>query len=142
MGFTLVELLIAFAVLVTAVAGILLSYLRCMELNEVARCATLSNEEARQRMETVKATAFDQIKALYDRAAFATPGIDGRGVIYVDDTNPVLLQVIVSVTWRQKNGRVYGEDANLNGVLDIGEDLNGNAVLDSPVQLVSSIYRR
>jgi Tfp pilus assembly protein PilV len=141
-GLTLIELLISFAVLVTAVSGILLSYLRCLELNEIARNLTLSTELARARMETVKSTTFDQIKLTYDLTNFPTPGMNGRGAIYVNDANPDLLQIIVSVSWQQKNGRIYGEDKNLNGVLNVGEDTNGNSLLDSPVQLVSSIYRR
>jgi len=47
-----------------------------------------------------------------------------------------LLEVIITVCWRQSDGRLFGEDANLNGVLDTGEDtLTVNNRLDSPAQL-------
>jgi hypothetical protein len=37
---------------------------------------------------------------------------------------------------------VYGEDKDLDGVLDAGEDLNGNGKLDAPVQIVDRIFQR
>jgi len=52
-----------------------------------------------------------------------------------------LLQATVSVCWRQKN-RVIGEDKNLNGALDAGEDANGNKIIDSPVELTTLIVNR
>jgi hypothetical protein len=63
------------------------------------------------------------------------------GVVYINDTNPELLQATVSVCWRQKN-RVIGEDKNLNGALDAGEDANGNKIIDSPVELTTLIVNR
>jgi len=63
------------------------------------------------------------------------------GVVYVDDTNPELLEVTVSVCWQQVL-RVIGEDKNLNGVLDAGEDTNGNGKIDSSVQLVTRIVNK
>ncbi|MBI5554451.1 MAG: prepilin-type N-terminal cleavage/methylation domain-containing protein [Elusimicrobia bacterium] len=45
-----------------------------------------------------------------------------------------LLEVVITVCWRAKDGRIIGEDTNLNGVLDAGEDMNANSELDSPVK--------
>ena len=59
----------------------------------------------------------------------------------VDDSNPELLKVTISVCWR-KNNRVFGEDANFDGLLTPAEDTNNNGIIDSPVQLVTLIANR
>jgi len=141
-GFTLIELLVASAILIAAVSGILLSYLRCLELNEVSRNSSLAVKMAQSRLEQIKAANYTDIKPNFDDVAFAITGLDGRGVSYVDDATADLLRVTVSVCWRQKNGRVFGEDINMNGQLDAGEDASGNGILDSPVQLTSRIFER
>ena len=33
-----------------------------------------------------------------------------------------------------------GEDTNINGALNAGEDANGNGVLDSPVEMTTYIF--
>lgn len=141
-GFTLVELMIAVMILVGAVAGILLSYLRCLELNEISRCSSRALQAANSRMEQVKSTAFNQIKPNFHLNTYTVSGLNAGGVSYVDDSNPDLLLVTTSVCWRLSNGRMFGEDLNLDGQLQAGEDQNGNGILDSPVQIVNAIFRR
>lgn len=141
-GFTLIELLIAMAIMVITISGILMSYLRCLELNEISKNSMVALQAAASRMEQVKSTAFAQIKANFNNVPFAVTGLNAMGTSYVDDSDPELLQVVVSVSWRQKNGRLFGEDANLNGQIDAGEDGNGNGILDSPVQLMDAIFQR
>jgi len=47
-----------------------------------------------------------------------------------------LLDIIITVCWRQPDGRIFGEDANLDGNWTIAEDtLVSNGRLDSPAQL-------
>ncbi len=53
-----------------------------------------------------------------------------------------LLKIKVTCCWKEKGGRIIGEDKNLNGQLDIGEDINGNGELDSPVKLVTYIANK
>ena len=55
--------------------------------------------------------------------------------------NPMLLDLYISACW-QSRGRRIGEDANCNGTLDAGEDLNGNGLLNSPVMLSTRISTR
>jgi len=141
-AFTLVELMFASAIMIVTVTGILMSYLRCLELNEMTKNSALALKAATTRMETVKSTAFDQIKATYHNAAFGVVGLNGMGNIYVDDSVSDLLQVSVSISWRLRNGRLYGEDTDLDGQLDAGEDSNGNGILDAPVQLVSAVFEK
>jgi len=141
-AFTLVELMFASAIMIVTVTGILMSYLRCLELHEMTKNSALALKAATTRMETVKSTAFDQIKATYHNAAFGVVGLNGMGNIYVDDSVSDLLQVSVSISWRLRNGRLYGEDTDLDGQLDAGEDSNGNGILDAPVQLVSAVFEK
>jgi hypothetical protein len=46
-----------------------------------------------------------------------------------------LLEIVITVCWHQPNGRMFGEDANLDGNWTIAEDTNGNGQFDSPAQL-------
>ncbi|MFQ5680575.1 MAG: kelch repeat-containing protein [Candidatus Omnitrophota bacterium] len=54
----------------------------------------------------------------------------------------------ITVSWRQGNGRIVGEDngANggtaLDGIINGSEDVNGNGILDSPVHLSARIGQR
>ncbi len=141
-GATLVEVLVTSAILAVAVTGILMSYLNCMELTEVARNMSQAVHLAETRMEQIRSTTYAAIKAAYDNVGFSVSGLNGYGVSYVDDTAGDILKITVVVCWKQKNGRVYGEDENLDGVLNVGEDENSNGRLDSPVMLVGRLYER
>ena len=47
-----------------------------------------------------------------------------------------LLEVLISISWRQPDGRVFGEDTNLDGIWNATtEDPNNNGRYDSPAQL-------
>ncbi|HSV43529.1 MAG TPA: type II secretion system protein [Candidatus Bathyarchaeia archaeon] len=141
-GATLVEVLVTAAILAVAVTGILMSYLQCMELTEVAKNMSRAVQAAQTRMEQIRSTPYTTIKATYDNIGFSVSGLNGYGASFVNDTAGDLLEIRVVVCWKQKNGRVYGEDANLNGLLNVGEDENSNGVLDSPVMLVARLYER
>lgn len=83
--------------------------------------------------------------------SFVFVGGTGSGFIYIDNTDPELLEIEVVMSWVSKKGipipnvvveadkqkyrRVVGEDQNLNGVLDAGEDVNGNGKIDSSIVL-------
>lgn len=141
-AFTLPELLIATVVFVLTFVGILLSYLRCMELNELSRNSSLAVAAVKSRMEDIKNTDFVNILNTYDKVAFSANGINGQGVSYVEDvaTDPKLLKVTISFSWKQKSGLLVGEDDDLDGQLDAGEDKNVNNILDSITQVVSYVY--
>ena len=141
-GLTLPELMVAGVVMILTISGILISYLRCLELSEISKNMTFAVEAVKSKIEQIRSTPFNQIKITYDTISFTAPSLNGLGVSYVNDNNPQLLQVTVSFCWKQSNGRIYGEDKNLNGVINAGEDTNANGILDSPVELVSYIYDR
>ncbi|MCC6758040.1 MAG: type II secretion system protein [Candidatus Omnitrophica bacterium] len=141
-GFTLVELIISAAIMAAVIAGILVSYIRCMELNEASQNKSMALKAARSRMEAIKGSDYDNLVANYNGAIFDVTGFVGKGVSYVTVLDAKNTRVIVSVSWRQKNGRVYGEDKNLNGVLGAGEDGNADNMLNSPVDITTRIYKR
>ena len=141
-GFTLVELVVAAGILVVAITGILISYVRCMELNEVSKNMSLCLQSAESKLSEIKSTDFTLVKTTFHQISFNVSGIDAKGVSYVDDSDPELLEVVVSISWQQKNGRIFGDDANLNGTIESGEDSDGNFMLDSPVQLTTYIFDR
>lgn len=140
-GVTLPEIMIATVVFSIAFIGLLTTYLRCAELNDQARNMSMATTAAKSRMEQIKNTAFNQIVANHHNNSWATTTpANGYGFSYVDDTVSDLLEIRVSICWQNKDGRIIGEDTNLNGVLNAGEDVNGNGMIDSSVQLVSYIF--
>jgi|SRR6185503_1846383 len=132
-GFTLPEILIAVALLTVIFSGVILTYFRCMELNEISANTSTAVLAAKSKIAEMETTAFNSVDATYNNVPFAVTGLDGMGVSYVDDSTPGILTITTVVGWRQSNGRVFGEDTNLNGQLNGSEDLNGNNRLDSIV---------
>ncbi len=139
---TLPELLVAVAIFVLAFAGIVVSYIACLDLNEISKNSSIAVHAVKDRIEEIKNRPFDQIKAIYHNVSFTTAGLNGKGISYVDDSSPCLLLITVSFSWRQRNGRIIGEDLNLNGQLNAGEDKNNNGMLDSLVEVATRIFKR
>jgi len=141
-GFTLVEVLLATAILASAISAILMTYYSCFVLISTSKNINITTNAAMGLMEEIKNSTFNRIVNDYNGLNFIVNDIpQSMGVVYVDDENPELLQVTISVCWRQGN-RVIGEDTNLNGQLDAGEVDNGNNIIDSPVQIVTIIANR
>ena len=139
-GFTLVELLVASAILIITIVGILISYIRSLELAEMSRNSSVAINASRSQIEQMKNTDFTLVSTNFNNVTFTVPGFSGMGVSYVTAVSANLAQVTATFCWRQRNGRVVGEDKDLDGVVDAGEDANGNGRLDSPTQIISDIY--
>ena len=139
-GMTLVEIMVSTCVFLMAVVGILYSFVKCIELNEIGRESTIAVVGVKNKLEEIKSVNISSIFTTYDNTTFTITGLNGKGVIYVDNSNSRLLEVKVVFCWRLMGGRIVGEDTNLNGVLDTGEDKNGNGQIDSNVQIVTRIY--
>jgi len=140
-GFTLVELLVSTLILMVVIVSLLVSYIRCLELTELSKNMASAINVSRSRMEQIKNTDFDQVATNYNNVSFTSANFNGRGVSYITTVNPDLVQVTITFCWRQTNGRIIGEDQDLDGLVSAGEDMNGNGILDSTVQLVNYIYR-
>lgn len=146
-GFTLLELMFAVAVLVTAIAGMVRLFVYTSTAADIAGRKTIAVSEAQSKLEEIRNTDYDLVAANYSSSG--TPGntfdlnlIDGKGIIYIDSSNAELLVLEVVVSWNNKYDRVIGEDQDLDGVLDAGEDTNGNGKLDSSVELITYLTRR
>ena len=139
-GFTLMELMIATLIISLVFIGIVLCFVRCMELSELARNSSNAVLASKSRLAEIENTAFNQIVNTYNNVTFTTPGLNGIGTTTVDGTNPDLLIVTVTFCWKQKNGRMIGEDADLNGQMLGSEDTDGDGIFDAPVKLVTAIY--
>jgi type II secretory pathway pseudopilin PulG len=156
-GLTLIEVLLAAGILAFCLSGLLLSYVNLFILMDLARDFTYANNALQAQMEGIKNTVFANLTAL-NNTNFAVTGnnssdIIGTGVIGVFDVNDPfrntnttyadLKRVRIVISFRSR-ARIIGEDKNLNGILDAGEDdpgygVNGTGRLDSPVEAVTII---
>jgi len=113
-GFTLSELLLAAAILVFVLAGLLALFLNCMVLNDANRNLTLATSHAEYVMEEIKNTAFTSIKSKIDNGDWDwnTTTIGSKGLTALNnesiDTNATStdpLDVTVTVIWKDRNAR-------------------------------------
>ena len=143
-GFTLLEIVISLGVLAVAVLGVLAAYNASLTLGRESQGYLLATEAAQAKLEELRKHDWDTMVADYSLGGaqgntFVPNGMAGTGVGTITFLTPVvtgLREVRVVVCWREKT-RIFGEDADLDGVVDAGEDLNGNSVLDSPVELLA-----
>jgi len=164
-GFTIAEVLLAIAILGFALCGILATYLACFNLASISKNTNIAASAAQGIIEQIRATPFTSLSdtqpqielggSFYNFThasgnrwylTFTVNNMPGNmGVAYVDIDNastPEIITATVSVCWTQGN-KIIGEDLNLSGgVPDSGEDLNGNGLIDSPVELVTQISNR
>ena len=144
-GFTLLELMIAVSVLIVALVGLLGVFAHMISLNENSSKLTLAVAGCQAKLEEMRNANFSSLYATYNAANFNPAGFssgEAKGAISINNSNPNLLQVFVSVSWRTRSNRVIGEDRNLNGALDAGEDSNANGRLDSPAGITTLIGQR
>jgi len=141
-GFTLMEVLFAAGILASAVSAILLTYYSCFALINTSKNMNIATNAAMGLMEDIRSSPFSRLIDDYNGTNFIVNAIpESRGVVYIDDANPELLEVAINICWRQGN-RIIGEDSDLDGILDAGEDRNSNGIIDSPVQLSTRITNR
>lgn len=146
-GFTLVEVMIAIGITMFALVGLFETFVYSQALSELSRNKTIAISEVQGQIETIHQQDFDDVRnrnvaAVDPDETFHPNQLTGRGTIYIDEIHNDLLEIKVLVCWRDKFGRIIGEDVNLNGVLDGGEDQDGNGELDSPVSMTTVISRR
>ena len=142
-SFALMEVMIAAAILVIVLVGLLAVYSGCFSLNERARNSTIAMNGIQEKLEEIRNCDFSQILTDYSSGdTFTIERLDGLGVIYINSGDPDLLNITISVSWRQKGGRIIGEDTDLDGEIDVGEDVNTNGILDSPAMVTTLMAER
>jgi prepilin-type N-terminal cleavage/methylation domain-containing protein len=147
-GFTLIEVLLTVTILGISVCGILLTYVNMFMLSDLSRDMTLATNALQARMEEIKREDFETLSSLhgtpFDLSGFSANNAKGRVEVYdvTLRTPPTeTLKRIRLVACFRTRGRLLGEDSNLDGAFDAGEDLNGNGRMDGPVELVTIIAR-
>jgi len=140
-GFTLVELLVTFTLLAFCLCGVLLTYINMLLFSDLSRDLTLVTNAMQAEMERIKRTSFDSIV----NGNFEVQGFDSddaEGVIEVTNTlysDQKLVRIVVC--FRSRN-RVVGEDKDLDGILDTGEDMPPyEGRIDSPAEMVTLVSR-
>ena len=114
-GFTLVELLLAAAILAYALSAILASFINTVALNETSRNLSTATTHAEYVLEEIRNTTFASIATNINAGNWNwnTATISGNGLtalnnesIAVTVSGTTLLDVIVTVTWRDLKSRV------------------------------------
>ena len=144
-GFTLLELMIAAAILVVAIVGLLATFTGFLSLNENSRNVSLAIAACQDKTEEIRDSDFSALYSTYSSTNFEPDGFpvaDAEGNVYIDNTDPNLFEICVSVSWREHSNRIIGEDVDLDGELDIGEDLNSDGRLSSPAEIVTLMGAR
>lgn len=159
-GFSLVEVMVCIAILASLFVGVISLNIYCLDLIETARNITIASNTARTQIEEIKNMGFDDIRSTYVAAAGGASqsvllnspvSVDGVMRVEATDVNGSdqnLLDLRVVVCWRQRGGRIVGEDNGagggiaLDGILNGTEDVNGDGELNSPVELTSAIMKR
>lgn len=162
-SFTLVEVLTALAILAFSCAGLLLLSINIVILNDTNRNTTIAYNAIQTKMEEIKNAGFSCVFTSYPSPCtapastcpcgctscfcngntFDLEGISqGKGRIEISEEAPNLKKVRIVASFRiQSRNRIIGEDIDLDGILDSGEDANTNDQLDSPVELITLMVK-
>jgi prepilin-type N-terminal cleavage/methylation domain-containing protein len=142
-AFTLVELMVAVAMLSIVIVGMAKLFIYTSVLADTTANSSIVIAEMQSKLEEIRNAEFDDIAVNYTDGTFAFEDVTGTGFISLSTANTELLLIEISGSWRNKYGRVIGEDQNLDGVLDLAsEDSDGDGKVDSPVTITSMITRR
>jgi len=126
-GFSLVEVLVTFAILAFCLTGLLATYVSLFYLSDLARDTSLAVNAVQAKMEEIKNAGFDTITAYngsFDITGFTSA--DAQGVVQAADVGADLLRVRIVACFKSRG-------------LTIGNDINNCA--SSPVEAVTLIAR-
>lgn len=153
-GLSLMEVLIAIFILVAALGALATIYPGIFRGVNLDAQSLKAWQIAQEEIETLKNTSFDTLYSVsYNPQdaptvnAFSTGDVSIKGFYYVqqmlDKDNNVLLDLVrleVVICFRTGNS-VVGEDTNLNGVFDAGEDTDSNGKVSSGVRLTTLVFK-
>lgn len=144
---TLVEVLLSAIIFLIAITGVVGIFYGMFVFTDVLRMSTKAIVAINSKMEEIRKSGFDNLDS-YNGEVFELTGFspgESKGRVEVRDisgyTDFKEVRIVASFKCR---GRVIGEDKNLNGVLDAGEDstVYGEADrLDSPVEIITLMTR-
>ncbi len=155
---SLVEVLIGTAVLVTGGGALLLGMHYALIQSDYLSHAQIAIQAAQGELERLTGEDFS---TLATGGAYAGARQTGQRVAINNAELPggtlgvqikafpagtpfstaTLLDLSVAACWASRSRRI-GEDRNCNGVLDAGEDANGNGWIDSPATVSTRLARQ
>ncbi|MBN1870751.1 MAG: type II secretion system protein [Candidatus Omnitrophica bacterium] len=151
-GFTLVELLLAVLILGFTLVGLLQVFIRCSVFAEIAQSKSAVMSLLQGRMEDIRQRDYADIVALYDATASGDPAetfdldpLTGKAAVYITQFNAGddnLMQIKIVGSWKAQQDRIMGEDLDLDGVEDTGEDVDGDGDFSSMAMVISCIAAR
>ncbi|MBU1121119.1 MAG: type II secretion system protein [Candidatus Omnitrophota bacterium] len=103
-GFTLVELLIAVVILISAIGGALLSLTHCILLNETNSNLAVAANDAQFVLEQVKELAYGNISS-YTPPVFTN--LNNENVTVQRTYDSGLVEVTVNVEWEQRQRTMW-----------------------------------
>ena len=105
-GVTLLEVIIALAVIAIALLSIVSVIVHTTNLKDSTRELTISKEAAQARFEEMRDADFSNLAAAYNGQVNAVPGLaNGSETITVDAANPDLLDVKIVIQWDGVGGQ-------------------------------------
>ena len=144
-GFSMVELMVVVGILSFVIVSMVGLFIYSSAFATMSGNMTNAVGEAQNKLEEIRNYDFDWIASKYNTSpsnVFDLTQLTGKGCIYVDSSNANLLIVEVDVSWKNKSNRTVGEDIDVDGIIDAGEDVNANGKLDSKVKLITMIAKR
>lgn len=101
-GFTLLELMIASAILLIAICGLLVTFVTCALMNESNNNLVVATNDAQYVLEEIKALGYSDI------SGYASPvfdNLEGEAITLNKDIGTQIAEVTVNVNWteRQRN---------------------------------------
>lgn len=110
-GFSLLEIMIALAILSFSMMAILTMVTTASATQQAARESEIAKEAAMAQVAKVRMAGFDAV-AGFQGASFVVEGLSdparsdkkARGTVAIDGSNPDLLQIVVTVTWKGRKG--------------------------------------
>lgn len=116
-GLTLVELMMALAIIAISLFAILSMIIQMMTMREAAREQEAAKEWVQRKIEEVKSRPFTDLNSVAYKASagavytatFALPDVpatlpSGAGVLTVDYSNANLYEIVASVNWKGRTG--------------------------------------
>lgn len=153
-GFTLIEIMFSLAISVSMFIGILSLMIYCLDLQETAKNTTEAMNNVRQCAEDeIRSRDFDAAVSYFSaERTFSLDNLNGfirvtivqyAGLNFVPGSDSRLANIRIVASWLQRNGRIIGE-GRINAGTGLFElfDSNSNGQIDSPVELIVTIYKK
>ncbi len=104
-GMTLVELMIAVMILVPVLTVVLQGFVRCMEMNTIAKETSAVVFAERSKIGIIEKVPFNDIYTAFNGQTFTISGLSGQGTVTVNNNDPALLLVSINYVWTGHLGR-------------------------------------